>query len=207
MITLLSILLQRVTFTHFRHRKTHERSSVNPSARNTPSESARNTPVSGDEESDHQRSDEGEHLFQNNNQSNGMEFQHQSLHQHNHFRSFSHDGHLNHYTVGPTSHGMTNYGGMVRATPPNEVEEDHPQVVGTDGPSPSDSDGSHSFHDEASYAHQSSNYMSVGNTPLGVTTNGEMIKNGMNLMQSDPLRKDYSQIMDPSLMNPSWSFQ
>jgi hypothetical protein len=181
------------------------------SARNTPCDSARNTPVSGDEESDHQRSDEGEHLFQNhnqNNQPNGTEFQHQSLHSHNHFRSFSHDGHLNHYTVGPISHGMTHYGGIGRATPPNEVEEDHhPQVVGTDGPSPSDSDGSHSFHDEASYAHQSTNYMSVGGAPLGVTPNGDMMKNGMAMMQSDPLRKDYSQIMDPSLMNQSWSFQ
>lgn len=190
-----------------RHRKTHERSSVT-SARNTPCDSSRNTPVSGDEESDHHRSDEGEQLFQNQSQqSHGQDFQHQSLHSHNHFRSFSHDGHLNHYTVGPTSHGMTNYGGMGRATPPNEVEEDHPQVVGTDGPSPSDSDGSHSFHDEASYGHQSSNYMSVAQTPLGVTTNGDMMKNGMAMMPTDALRKDYTQIMDPSLMNPSWSFQ
>jgi hypothetical protein len=199
--------------TNYRHRKTHERSGTthSPSARNTPCDSTRNTPVSGDEE---QRSDESQHgdhfRYADQSQSSGTEYSYpvpQSLHQ-AHFRSFSHDGHLNSYGITPTSHGISNFNNVNRATPPNEVEEDPSQNA--EDHSPTDSDGSHSYHEEAppSYAHQTNYHgMSVGNTT--VTTNGE-VKNGITMVQADPLRKDYlthPSIMDPSIMNQGWGYQ
>ena len=195
---------------NYRHRKTHERSGAthSPSARNTPCDSTRNTPVSGDEE---HRSDESQHgdqyRYADQNQSNGTEYQYpgaQSLHQ-THFRSFSHDGHLNSYGITPTSHSISNFN---RATPPNEVEENPPQVAEVDH-SPTDSDGSHSYHEEAppSYAHQTDyGGMSVGSTSL---TNGEL-KNEITMIQTDSLRKDYlthPPLMEPSMMNQGWGYQ
>lgn len=198
--------------TNFRHRKTHERTGTthSPSARNTPCDSARNTPVSGDEELDGQRPDESDQ-FRYEHQSNGTEFpypQQQPLH-HSHFRSFSHDGHLNHYGITPTSNGL-NFNNVNRSTPPNEVEEDSHQTADDDN-SPTDSDGSHSYHEDAppSYAHQTNYHgMPVGNTTLGLTSNGD-IKNGITMMQPDPLRKNFlshTQMMDPSMMNQGWEY-
>lgn len=210
-------------WTNVRHRKTHERSGTtqSPPTRNTPCDSTRNTPVSGEEDLDPQRSDVNQHSdqfrYSNNSDAdhetqNGYVYPPQQSLPHNHFRSFSHDGHLNHYALGPTSHGVNHLNGLHRATPPNEVEED-PQRLADN--SPSDSDGSHSYHDEAppSYAHQS-NYsgMSVGTATLGVPTNGEIMTTPKDeiSMQGDSLQKDYMphpQMMDPSMMNQGWSYQ
>jgi hypothetical protein len=142
--------------------------------------------------------------------------QHQSLY-HNHFRSFSHDGHLNQYTIPPTSHNVTNFNTIAQATPPNEVEEHH--HVGDDDNSPSDSDGSHSYHEDVppNYAPQSYHGMSVnnatlGDTTLGVNTNVEILagpKAGITMIQPDALSKDYlahPQVMDQSLIGQEWEY-
>jgi hypothetical protein len=162
--------------------------------------------VSGEEELDGQRSDESEHFRYATveHQSNGTEFPyqpHQSLH-HTHFRSFSHDGHLNHYGMTPTSNGV-NFNNMNRATPPNEVEENPHQT--DENNSPNDSDGSHSYQEDApsSYAHQTT-YHGMGN---GALSNGDL-KNGV-VLQTDQLQKEFlthPQIMDPSLMNQGWEY-
>ena len=197
--------------TNYRHRKTHERSGAthSPSARNTPCDSTRNTPVSGDEEHRSDESQHGDHFrYADQNQSNCAEYQYpgsQSLHQ-THFRSFSHDGHLNSYGVTPTSHSISDFNSVNRATPPNEVEEG-PSQGAEDDHSPTDSDGSHSYQEEAppSYAHQTNYHgMLVGDATL--TTNGEM-KNGITMIQADPLRKDY--LTHPPIMDPSqgWGYQ
>lgn len=187
--------------TNYRHRKTHERNGASNSARNTPCDSSRNTPVSGDEEVEqHKEEAQDDQLF-----ANAAGYTHgQSLH--THFRSFSHDGHLNHYNLAPTSHGLGSLGGLNGASPPAEVEE---AAHVADDRSPADTDGSHSYHDEVppSYAHQPS-YQEVPN-PLS----DELLtapKNPMVGIQNDTLRKDYmthSQMMDPSMMNSSWGFR
>jgi len=131
-----------------------------------------------------------------------------------HFRSFSHDGHLNHYNIPPTSHGLSNYSSIHRATPPNEVEEDVPipAVTATSDNSPADTDGSHSYHEESqpAYAHQATySDMSV-NPALGVAPAPEMKDDMTSLLQSDSLRKDFMpqpSVMDPALMNQNWSYQ
>ena len=116
---------------------------------------------------------------------------------------------MNSYGITPTSHGISHFNSINNATPPNEVEEGPPQRA-EDDHSPTDSDGSHSYHEEAppTYVHQPNyNGMSVGNTTL--TTNGEL-KNDIAMIQADPLRKDYlthPQIMDPSMMNQGWGYQ
>src|SRR5438105_722698 len=111
-----------------------------------------------------------------------------------HFRSFSHEGHLNHYTI-PTSHGLSNLNGIHPATPPNEVEENNSHE---DGPSPVDTDGSHSYHEEVQpgYVHQTFNTLTE---PNDITK--------MGIMMNDPLRRDFSSMMDPSLMNQTWTYQ
>src|SRR5437667_2673974 len=135
-ITLLSMIPLFQYPTNCRHRKTHERTGAthSPSGRNTPCDSTRNTPVSGDEELDPQRSDENQNEEQfrygDISQSIGPEYQYpsQTLH-HSHFRSFSHDGHLNHYGITPTSNSINNFNSIQRSTPPNEGEEDPSQAA------------------------------------------------------------------------------
>jgi hypothetical protein len=190
-----------------RHRKTHERANgttVSPSARGGSCDSARATPVSGDEELDAHRSDEGEQYQQ-------VEFSYQPPSMH--FRSFSHDSHLNHYNLPPTSHHSSNFSSMHRATPPIEVEEDVPlpAVTGSSDNSPTDTDGSHSYHEESqpAYAHQSYTDMSV-NPALGVAPTPEMKDDMTSLLQADSLRKDYMpqpSMMDPAMMNQGWGYQ
>jgi hypothetical protein len=210
--------------TNDRHRKTHERTGAtqSPSARNTPCDSSRNTPISGDEESDAHNSDRShhsEHLYQYPNgteiddeRHNLTEYTQPQPYHAGHFRSFSHDGHLNHYNLAPTSHGLTNLNGIRPATPPNEVEEDLSHGV-DDAHSSIDSDGSHSYHDDvqSGYAHQQYHHdLSAGASHLGVTTNGDILqKNGM-IMQPDPLQKEYLShppITNNSIMAQGWGYQ
>jgi hypothetical protein len=115
---------------------------------------------------------------------------------------------LNNYSIPPTSNGL-NFNNINQATPPNEVEEG-PNQTAEDNNSQTDSDGSHSYHEDAppSYAHQTNYHgMSVGTGTLGVTSNGD-IKNGITMMESDPLRKEFlpHQLMDPSMMNQGWEY-
>jgi hypothetical protein len=206
--------------TNSRHRKTHERSG---STRNTPCDSSRNTPVSGDDELDPHRSDESQHdeqLFryptntevEQDNHVNTEYPQHPPLHQ-GHFRSFSHEGHLNHYTMAPTSHSLSNLHVMRHATPPNEIEED-PSHAGEDN-SPPDTDSTNSYHEELppNYAHQTTYHgIPVGNGSLNVSSNGDIItspKTELAMMETDPLRKHYlshPQMMEPPMMDQGWGY-
>jgi len=198
----LSMILA-VSITYFRHRKTHERSGAtqSPSSRNTPIDSARNTPFSGDEESDPSQHEQLYHNFVEGeadpeSHSNIAEFTAPQPYHPGHFRSFSHDGHLNQYTM-PTSHGLNTLNGIHPATPPNEVEENNSHK---DGPSPVDTDESHSYHGDvqSSYIHQTYHTLTDPAAAADITK--------MGMMLNDPLRKDYS-MMDTSLMNQTWTYQ
>jgi hypothetical protein len=205
------------SFTDFRHRKTHDRTGGTDSGRNTPCDSSRNTPVSGDEEDELPRSNphNSENYYdrytdEDLDEKNQMQVPDYSQHQHNmhsHFRSFSHDGHLNHYTIPPTSQLTMN--GIRAGTPPNEDEEDisHP---GDDEQSPMDSDGTHSFHEEAAdYVHQT-NYHGIPTAPsaLAVSSAEDFVnKNAMSIMHPDDVQKDYlnnAPMMDPSMITEGW---
>jgi len=103
---------------------------------------------------------------------------------------------------------------MHRATPPNEVEEDVPipPVTATSDDSPTDTDGSHSYHEESqpAYAHQSTYPDMSVNPALGVAPTPEMKDDMTSLLQSDSLRKDFipqPSVMDPTLMNQNWGYQ
>src|SRR5262245_56684412 len=64
-----------------------------------------------------------------------------------HFRSFSLDSHLNQYNLAPTSHGVVTLNNAPPNTPPNEADENQCRQ-GDSGPSPTDSDVSHSYHED-----------------------------------------------------------
>lgn len=210
---------------NFRHRKTHDRTGAtqSPSARNTPCDSSRNTPISGDEEIDtlHLDSmDPKDHfrLFTHDGEGDAshLDFQQpQTYHPVSHFRSISLDGHLAHYNMGPTSHTLTDLTGGQPATPPNEIDEHH-SGQGENGPSPTDTDGSHSYHEDApqNYAYQNPYQgVSPSHTKLSVTPTGEIVandKHGMTILHADPLRKDFmnnTTMLDPSLMTQGWTYQ
>jgi hypothetical protein len=212
-----------VSFANVRHRKTHERTGAtqSPSARNTPCDSSRNTPVSGDEESDAHNSDQShhsEHLYQythateiDEERHNITEYTQPQPYHPSHFRSFSHDGHLNHYNLAPTSHSITNLNGVHPATPPNEVEEDISHGV-DDAHSSIDSDGSHSYNGDISsgYVHQQYHGLSADTAHLEVAANGDMLeKNGL-MMSSDQLQREYLShppITNTSIMAQGWGYQ
>jgi hypothetical protein len=157
---------------------------------------------------DAQRSDENEQFQQ---PQGGLDFSYQPPSMH--FRSFSHDSHLNQYNIPPTSHGLSNFSSMQRATPPNEIEEDVPipAVTASSDDSP-ESDGTQSYPEESqpAYAHQSTySEMSV-NPALGVAPTPEIKDDMTSLLQSDSLRKDFMpqpSMMDPALMNQNWGYQ
>jgi hypothetical protein len=175
--------------------------------------------MSGDEEGEISRSDrhDGENFYdgytdEELDEKSQVQLPASYAQPHNmHFRSFSHDGHLNHYTMAPTSH--MNINGMRAGTPPNEDEEDH-RNGGDNEHSPIDSDGSHSYHDEipTSYVHQPSyQTMSSAQSALAVSSTGELVspKDAMTIMHGD-MQKDYinnQPLMDPSMMSEGWGYQ
>ena len=180
--------------TNYRHRKIHERNGASSSACNTPCDSAQNTPVFGDMEVEQHKDGQDDQPY-----ASAADYTHgQPLH--THFRSFSQDGHLDHYNLAPISHGMSNLSGLHGATPPAEVDE--PAQI-TDDQSPADTDESHSYRDEVASSYAS--YQEVPN-PLSE----ELLtvrKNPMVGIQNDSPWKDYmihSQMMDHSMMNSSW---
>jgi hypothetical protein len=131
-----------------------------------------------------------------------------------HFRSFSLDSHLNQYNMVPTtSQNITTLSNTQPTPPPNETEENHSRP-GDNGPSPTDSDASHSYHDDVpqNYAHQVAYQgVSPGHTNLSVASgdlaSGE--KQTMTMLQQDSLRKEYltsTTMLDPSLMSQGWSY-
>jgi len=213
-----------LTFANCRHRKTHDRTGAthSPSGRNTPCDSTRNTPVSGDEDVDAlslERMDHNDHfklyaaegIVEDPNHADFS--QSHPYHHVNHFRSISLDGHLSHY-MGPPSHTLSGIVANQPATPPNEVDEHNAGRTET-GPSPTDSDASHSYDDDApqNYAHQNS-YQGISpvHASLSMTPSGEAIPNDKHdmMLQADPLRKEYinnTNMLDPSLISQGWTFQ
>jgi hypothetical protein len=211
--------------TNIRHRKTHDRTGAthSPSGRNTPCDSGRNTPISGDDDGDEvnlDRMDHNDHfkLYATEGiveeQSHGEFSQPHPYHHVNHFRSISLDGHLSQYSMGPTTHTLSSMLPTQPATPPNELDERHPTQLET-GPSPSDSEGSHSYHDDAhqNYAHQNAYHgISPIHANLSVTASGEVISSDKHdmMLQADPLRKEFmnnTNMLDPTLITQAWTFQ
>ena len=207
-----------------RHRKTHDRTGTtqSPSGRNTPCDSTRNTPISGDDDVEVlnlERMDHNDHfkLYTNDgDRENELHADYPQSHPYppvNHYRSISLDGHLSHYSMAPTSHSLTDLAGIQPATPPNEMDEHQSAQVET-GPSPTESDGSHSYHEDLAqnYSHQSS-YQGVSpHAQLSVTPTGEIISNDKHdmIMQTDSLRKDFmntTAMLDPALMSQGWTYQ